>query len=166
MRGRACGRRGASTAGAQRVFDPSSGRSGHFSRKGRGKRIRRPVSRVLCRPLAGTRRPFLWTGPCGPVLATYPDGSGRRGPAGASPGASSLFGLAPGGACHAVPVARSAVGSYPTLSPLPFAEATGGLLSVALSLGSPPAGVTRRLVAVEPGLSSAAPRRDGDRPAV
>ena len=30
----------------------------------------------------------------------------------------------------------------------------GGLLSVALSLGSPPAGVTRRLVAVEPGLSS------------
>ena len=33
--------------------------------------------------------------------------------------ATSLFGLAPGGACHAVPVARSAVGSYPTLSPLP-----------------------------------------------
>ena len=30
----------------------------------------------------------------------------------------------------------------------------GGLLSVALSLGSRPAGVTRRLVAVEPGLSS------------
>jgi hypothetical protein len=30
-----------------------------------------------------TRRSFLWTGPCGPVLATYPDGSGRRGPAGA-----------------------------------------------------------------------------------
>ena len=36
------------------------------------------------------------------------------------------------------------------------AEAAGGLLSVALSLGSPPAGVTRRLVAVEPGLSSPA----------
>jgi hypothetical protein len=30
----------------------------------------------------------------------------------------------------------------------------GGLLSVALSLGSPPAGVTRRHVVVEPGLSS------------
>jgi hypothetical protein len=28
----------------------------------------------------GTRRPFLWTGHCWPVLATYPDGSGRRGP--------------------------------------------------------------------------------------
>ena len=33
--------------------------------------------------------------------------------------AASLFGLAPGGACHAVPVARHAVGSYPTLSPFP-----------------------------------------------
>jgi len=43
---------------------------------------------------------------------------------------------------------------------------SGGLLSVALSLGSPPAGVTRRLVAVEPGLSSPAPRCKGDRPAV
>ena len=27
-----------------------------------------------------TRRPFLWTGHCWPVLATYPDGSGRRRP--------------------------------------------------------------------------------------
>ncbi len=42
----------------------------------------------------------------------------------------------------------------------------GGLLSVALSLGSPPAGVTRRLVTVEPGLSSTAPKHGGDRPAV
>src|SRR5690606_4340661 len=49
---------------------------------------------------------------------------GRLGPATALPrrerrGASSLFGLAPGGACHAVPVAGSAVRSYRTLSPLP-----------------------------------------------
>src|ERR1700709_836336 len=49
-------------------------------------RIRRPVSRVLCRLHAlreeegETRRPFLWTGHCWPVLATYPDGSGRRRP--------------------------------------------------------------------------------------
>ena len=35
----------------------------------------------------------------------------------------------------------------------------GGLLSVALSLGSPPAGVTRRHVIVEPGLSSTARRQ-------
>ena len=31
---------------------------------------------------------------------------------------------------------------------------TGGLLSVALSLGSPPPGVTRHRVSMEPGLSS------------
>ncbi len=31
----------------------------------------------------------------------------------------SLFGIAPGGACRAGPVARPAVGSYPTVSPLP-----------------------------------------------
>src|SRR4051794_30683249 len=43
-------------------------------------RIRRPVSRVLCRPLAGTRRSFLWTDPRGPVLATYPGSSGLRQP--------------------------------------------------------------------------------------
>src|SRR5258707_14640926 len=43
------------------------------------------------------------------------------------------------------------------LLPHPFtlpAPERGGLLSVALSLGSPPAGVTRRHVVVEPGLSS------------
>jgi len=46
---------------------------------------------------------------------------GRR--SGADPGPcgplSSLFGLAPGGACHAVPVAGDAVRSYRTFSPLP-----------------------------------------------
>ena len=31
----------------------------------------------------------------------------------------SLFGIAPGGACHATPVAGGAVGSYPTVSPSP-----------------------------------------------
>ena len=33
--------------------------------------------------------------------------------------ARPLFGIAPGGACHTVPVARSVVGSYPTVSPSP-----------------------------------------------
>ena len=33
--------------------------------------------------------------------------------------AKSLFGIAPGGACRAGPVARPAVGFYPTVSPLP-----------------------------------------------
>jgi hypothetical protein len=49
----------------------------------------------------------------------------------------SLLGLAPGGVYRATPVARSPVRSYRTLSPLPTAFAMGGLLSVALSFGSP-----------------------------
>ena len=37
-------------------------------------------------------------------------------------GATSLFGLAPGGACHAASIAGDAVRSYRTLSPLPWAR--------------------------------------------
>jgi hypothetical protein len=58
---------------------------------------------------------------------------------------TTLFGLAPGGVYHASPVTRAPVRSYRTVSPLPapaLADA-GGLFSVALSLGSPPPGVTR-----------------------
>ena len=124
---------------------------------------RRPVSRVLCRPgpRARTRRPFLWTASRDAVLATNPDRSDRRRscpPLLTREGARPLFGLAPGGACHAVPLAGPPVRSYRTLSPLPSDE--GGLLSVALSLGSLPVGVTHRLVVVEPGLSST-----GEKPA-
>src|SRR3569833_832317 len=56
--------------------------------------------------------------------------------------ASSLFGLAPGGVCRAVPVARSAVRSYRTLSPLPARR-----LAVC-SLWHFPWGRPRRLLAV------------------
>ncbi len=74
-------------------------------------------------------------------------------------GLPPLFGLAPGGVCHAAAVAGGAVRSYRTLSPLPAGSPqartpAGGLLSVALSLGSPPPGVTRLRIPVEPGLSS------------
>src|ERR1700754_1564636 len=65
-----------------------------------------------------------------------------------------LFGLAPGGVCRAASVTGRAVRSCRTLSPLPSPEGSGGLLSVALSLGSPPAGVTRHRRSAEPGLSS------------
>ena len=48
--------------------------------------------------------------------------------------------------------------SYRTLSPLPrcrsFGGRRGGLLSVALSLGSPPPEVIRHRASKEPGLSS------------
>src|SRR5690606_22805729 len=65
------------------------------------------------------------------------------------PFAPSLFGLAPGGVYRAASVAGRAVGSYPTLSPLPrppFRAERGGLLSVALSLGSPPPAISRHRV--------------------
>jgi hypothetical protein len=122
------------------------------------KRVRRPVSRVLSpalrrmdghssgTPVAGRlarpTRTAAWKPACRP-----------------KPDMPSLLGLAPGGVCRAVPVAGNAVRSYRTLSPLlADAEArAGGLLSVALSLGSPPPGVTRHRVSMEPGLSS--PRR-------
>ena len=77
---------------------------------------------------------------------------------------SSLPGLAPGGVCHAGAVASPAVGSYPTLSPLPRTEARGGLLSVALSLRLPSPAVSRHRVSVEPGLSSPRERRAAARP--
>ena len=92
---------------------------------------------------------------------------------GQGPGAPSLLGLAPGGVYPAAPVAGGAVRSYRTLSPLPaFAPcgaSAGGLLSVALSLGSPPPGVTRHRVSVEPGLSSPRCRQsapEGGHPAI
>src|SRR5207253_2814152 len=68
-----------------------------------------------------------------------------------------LLGLAPGGVFPAAAVAGGAVRSYRTVSPLPparLAGQAGGVLSVALSLGSPPPGVTRHRTSVEPGLSS------------
>ena len=74
--------------------------------------------------------------------------------------APPLFDLAPGGVYLADAVTGGAVRSYRTLSPLPPGSALrlkpgfGGLLSVALSLGSPPPGVTRHRLSVEPGLSS------------
>ena len=86
------------------------------------------VDQAACKPgsvhgLATDGRPFLWDGPCGPPHATNPDGARRRAcrtlPGGLAR-RPSLFGLAPGGACLAIPVTRDAVGSYPTLSPLPF----------------------------------------------
>src|SRR5687768_8827066 len=67
-----------------------------------------------------------------------------------------LFGLAPGGVCRAGRVAEAPVRSYRTLS-LSQDRSLCDLLSVALSLGSPPPGVTRHRSSVEPGLSSPSP---------
>jgi hypothetical protein len=67
-----------------------------------------------------------------------------------------LFGLAPGGVYPANAVTGIAVRSYRPVSPLPSLPrgGSGGLFSVALSLGSPPPAVSRHRIPVEPGLSS------------
>jgi hypothetical protein len=85
---------------------------------------------------------------------------------GCPPNRPSLFGLAPGGVYHAGLVTKPAVRSYRTLSPLPWTEVQGGLLSVALSLGSPPPVVNRHLASVEPGLSSITFKGDRGYPAI
>ena len=132
----------------------------------RGKSASRPVSRVLWGGLLRARVTAIHLGrPLPDASRNQPERLAWK-PAGTGRGSTSLlFGLAPGGVYRAGSVAGPAVGSYPTLSPLPPGEPDGGLLSVALSLGSPPPGVTRHRVSMEPGLSSpAAFRHLSERP--
>ena len=79
-------------------------------------------ARMACKPDFVQGLPPWMTIPLAPPLPT--GSSCQPGPAGAkmalSCDARSLFGIAPGGACRAGPVARPAVGSYPTVSPLPI----------------------------------------------
>ena len=96
-----------------------------------------PVSRVLSRAAPrGNTEMAIHLGPRSPTASCGLPG--QR--AGGGPGLdalSSLSDLAPGGACHAAPVAGGAVGSYPAVSPLPEVQLAlnpGGLFSVALSL--------------------------------
>jgi len=131
---------------------------------GRRRNARRPVSRVLSRPLAG---PWM-TIPLGrPLPDASRDLPGRRRqkPAWPAPVPKDR----PAGRPYAVllpvgftmplpsPAARCALTApfHPYRRPRLTAGA-GGLLSVALSLGSPPPGVTRHRVSMEPGLSSPA----------
>ena len=101
--GRAAGPRGA-----------PSGRGGEALPGG----IRGRHARTACKPdsVRAPKRPWMT------IHLTHPS-PGRSSRQPGSPAgdadAGSLFGVAPGGACHAVPVARSAVGPYPTVSPLP-----------------------------------------------
>ena len=80
--------------------------------------------------------------------------------------ATSLFGLAPGGACHAADVAADAVGSYPTLSPLPASRGRwfafcGAIPRVAPGGGYPPP-IHRGARTFLDGASSAATARPSD----
>src|SRR6266852_9480886 len=68
-------------------------------------------------------------------------------------GSRCLLGLAPTGGCRATPVARRAVGSYPTVSPLPLNKGRSVFCGPVRRLAAP-----RRYLAVCPrelGLSSA-----------
>lgn len=74
-----------------------------------------------------------------------------------------LFGLPPGGVCRAAAVARSAVSSYLTVSPLPspVARPSGGLFSVALSLFSRTVGVAHHPALGSPDFPPAADAAGG-----
>ena len=116
-----------------------------------------PVRRVLSRDRGPPGWPFIW-GACRQTPRAINPVGGAETPCPACAARPTLFDLAAGGACRAAPVARGAVGSYPTVSPLPRVPAKpaprGGLFSVALSLGSPQPGVTRRRFSMLPGRSS------------
>jgi hypothetical protein len=120
------------------------------------KRASRPVSRVLYGAVSRARWPFLWDGNCVPPLATNPGDGPETGR-----GNIAASGFAPIRSCsrRGLPCLERRRPSG-ALLPHPFTLAAGpkdggGLLSVALSLGSPPPDLIRRRVSVEPGLSSA-----------
>ena len=133
---------------------------------------RRSVSRVLSRPSGEPLMrgwPFIWGARHRTPRATDPSGGAAGPPGGAGLSRRRpplLLGLAPGGVCPAAAVAGGAVRSYRTISPLPPMPSQAGragarrCVSVALSLGSPPPGVTRHRASVEPGLSSLCPSRE------
>ena len=109
----------------------------------------RPVSRVLSRTII----PLGWPSP-----ATSSNLPGRRADHALAPKCRpSLFGLAPSGVCHAVPVTRSAVRSYRTLSPLPAGRSRHRRSALCCTFRrlTPPRHYLA-LCPVEPGLSSTA----------
>jgi hypothetical protein len=117
--------------------------------------VTKPVSRVLYRAFA-RRWPSLLDAPCGAPRATNPGGSSGnetgRSPCRAAPIRScSRWGLP----CHPCYQGRGALLPHPfTLTARSVSGLRGGLLSVALSLGSPPPDIIRHRASVEPGLSS------------
>ena len=97
----------------------------------------RPVSRVLSWAI-------IHLGPSSPTASSDLPGSprGQRSPASEDAEALPYLVLLRVGFTVPRRVATRAVRSYRTISPLPRAEARGGIFSVALSVGSRPPGVT------------------------
>src|SRR3990170_677724 len=101
-------------------METGAGRSARASRN-----ATRPVSRVLY-PLPRVMAIHLWAPVAKRLMRPTRTARLEIGLAGC-PAAPPLFGLAPGGVCRAVSVARAAVRSYRTLSPLPASpEGFGG----------------------------------------
>ena len=85
----------------------------------------------------GSVAPACADGAVIPLGVTLPQRSSSLPGSSASRLNAPLFGLAPDGVCRAVRVTTAAVGSYPTVSPLPDPlRAIGGVLSVPLSVAS------------------------------
>ncbi len=137
------------------------------------RRARRSVSRVLSRPKAGMA---IHLGRSLPNASRDRPERRRGRPARRRRRCRCrlplLLGLAPGGVCPAAAVAGGAVRSYRTISPLPPSDSLFAsrrarrCVSVALSLGSPPPGVTRHRASVEPGLSSPSANAESGHPTV
>ncbi|GIU89853.1 MAG: hypothetical protein KatS3mg010_0952 [Acidimicrobiia bacterium] len=102
-------------------------------------------------------RPSISAGGCPPAPAAYPGVDGRA--------ALSLLGLAPGGVCRAARVAPGAGALLPHRFTLACAgrPAIGGLLSVALSCGSPRLGVTQHPALWSPDVPRPGHRSPSDR---
>ena len=159
-----------SAAGEGRAGMPAPGFPAAAGRRNNRKEsARRPVSRVLSPPSHGfpwgeDRRPFVWDARYRAPLATDPGGDAKTrfvlaGKDSAAPiWSCSRWGLPCRSRCRS----RGALLPHPFTLTRCFKEGTGGLLSVALSLGSPPPDVIRHRVSVEPGLSS--PRKSEGRP--
>ncbi len=134
--------------------------------------ISRPISRVLYGPVDPRGSPGRGGHSSGTAVAGRLEqptrATGLKKAVREASRVPPLFGFAPGGVCRAVRVAASAVRSYRTLSPLPRRipkdPRCGGLLSVALSLGSPPPDVIRHRLFMEPGLSSPDPAGQANLP--
>ena len=109
---------------------------------------------------AETWRPFLLGGCCHRPHATYPDGEPetalRVAPRTAPIRSCSRWGLP----CRSCCQSRGGLLPHPftlaAIGPASSRRNRGGLLSVALSLGSPPPAINRHRVSMEPGLSSPA----------
>src|SRR5690348_10546209 len=130
------------------------------------KRTRRPVSRVLSALACGTTIPLGRTSRCASRDQPERQGGNAPAPRGAVVPirSCSRWGLPCRPCCQgrgALLPPRFALARGPSRD-----ACAGGVISVALSLGSPPPAVSRHRIPVEPGLSSAGVAAGGGRPAV